>query len=160
MTTTGICGNTKSSFPLLLEYVCVCVCPVDSVVCVHLLRTTLLGGTTPLGDHGAIGRANRGHTGGGMHSGFLLFVFLFSRLPPAVHAFLFCRLCTPWNVGRGRVLSPHANERISGAKTFRRVCTPGTLKSAPLRGQRQEPNAAEEVAKEAVFLHAHQTGCR
>lgn len=45
---------------------------------------------------------------------------------------------------------------------FREDPLPYTSKAtrAPRGGQRQEPNTAEEVAEEAVLLHAHETGCR
>lgn len=34
------------------------------------------------------------------------------------------------------------------------------LRTVPLCSERQEPNAAEEVAEEAILLHAHETGRR
>lgn len=68
------------------------------------------------------------------------------------------------HVGRGAVgdigivISARKRGDRYSTEKITRVLTLAKLNAAPLGGQRQESDAAEEVTEEAVLLHAHQTG--
>lgn len=68
------------------------------------------------------------------------------------------------NYARSPVLLGHASTDLEhdgiGVQCFHRPRTKLTLYTLPLGGERQEANAAEEVAEESILSHPHKAGGR